>query len=116
MFVIAEALPLSVGVAQQAWDLVSRLSLPGVLHTWARAGSHRFPGDPSYAFALFHDPGRAGKTSPLAVPPPPPPGSKDRRPQHKVNLEANAGLQHPLSTLQERRRRRPSKTRFRLAG
>ena len=44
--------------------LVSRRSLPGMLHTWARAGSHRFPGDPSYAFALLQDPGRAGKISP----------------------------------------------------
>ena len=33
-------------------------------HPWARAGSHRFPGDPSHAFALFQDPGRAGKISP----------------------------------------------------
>ena len=32
------------------------------------------------------------------------------------NFEANTRLQHPLSTLQERRRRRPCKTRFRLAG
>jgi hypothetical protein len=31
-------------------------------------------------------------------------------------IEANAGLQHPLSTLQEQRCRCPSKTRFRLAG
>jgi hypothetical protein len=44
--------------------LISRRSLPGMLHTWARAGSHRFPGDPSYAFALLQDPGRAGKISP----------------------------------------------------
>jgi len=44
--------------------LVSRRSLPGMLHTWARAGSHRFPGDPSYAFALLQDPGRADKISP----------------------------------------------------
>ena len=35
-----------------------------MLHTWTRAGSHRFPGDPSYAFALLQDPGRAGKISP----------------------------------------------------
>ena len=33
-------------------------------HPWARAGSHRFPGDPSHAFALLQDPGRAGKISP----------------------------------------------------
>ena len=44
--------------------MTSRRSLPGMLHTWARAGSHRFPGEPSYAFALLQDPGRAGKISP----------------------------------------------------
>ena len=44
--------------------MISRRSLPGMLHTWARTGSHRFPGEPSYAFALLQDPGRAGKISP----------------------------------------------------
>src|ERR1700694_3589576 len=44
--------------------LISRRSLPGMSHPWARAGSHRFPGDPSYTFALLQDPGRAGKISP----------------------------------------------------
>ena len=96
--------------------LVSRHSMPGMLHPWARAGSRRFPGDPSYAFALLQDPGRAGKTSPLAVVPTPPPGKPNRRPQRVHNLEANTGLQLPLSTLRERRRRLPRKTRFRLAG
>jgi len=44
--------------------LISRRSLPGMLRMWTRTGSHRFPGDPSYAFALLQDPGRAGKISP----------------------------------------------------
>jgi len=44
--------------------LISRRSLPGMSHPWACAGSHRFPGDPSYAFALLQDPGRADKISP----------------------------------------------------
>src|SRR5438552_5576094 len=96
--------------------LISRRSLPGVLHPWARAGSRRFPGDPSYASALLQDPGRADKTSPLAVLPTPPPAYPNRRPQRVHNLEANTGLQHPLSTLHERRRRLPCKARFRLAG
>ena len=96
--------------------LVSRRSVPGMPHPWARAGSHRFPGDPSYAFALLQDPGRADKTSPLAVLPTPPPANPNRRPQRVHNLEANTGLQHPLSTLHERRCRLPCKTRFRLAG
>src|SRR5207248_950686 len=96
--------------------LVSRRSMPGMLHPWARAGSRRFPGDPSYASALLQDPGRADKISPVAVLPTPPPAYPNRRPQRVHNLEANTGLQHPLSTLHERRRRLPCKTRFRLAG
>jgi len=52
----------------------------------------------------------------LAVLPTPPPGYPRRRPQLVHNIEANTGLQHPLSTLHERRCRRPCKTRFRLAG
>ena len=96
--------------------LVSRHPRSGVLHPWARAGSLRFPGDPSYAFALFQDPGRAGRTSPMTVLSAPPPVYPNRRPQRVHNLEADAGLQHPLSTLHERRCRRPCKTRFRLAG
>jgi len=96
--------------------LFSRRSLPGRLYPWARAGSRRFPSDPSQAFALLQDPGRAGKTSPLAVVPTPPPAQPNRRPQRVHNLEANTGLQLPLSTLHERRRRPPCKTRFRLAG
>ena len=44
--------------------MISRRSLSGMLHMWTRTGSHRFPGDPSYAFALLQDPGRAGKISP----------------------------------------------------
>jgi hypothetical protein len=96
--------------------LVSRRSMPGVLHSWARAGAHRFPGNPSQASALLQDPGRANKTSPLAVLLTPPPAYPNRRPQHVHNLEANTGLQRPLSTLHERRCRLPCKTRFRLAG
>ena len=96
--------------------MFSRRSVPGRLHPWARAGSHRFPGDPSQAFALLQDPGRAGKTSPLAVVPTPPPAKPNRRPQRVHNLEANTGLQLPLSTLRERRHRLPRKIRFRLAG
>jgi len=54
------------------------------------------------ASALLQDPGRAGKTSPMAVLPTPPPAYPNRRPQRVHNLEANTGLQHPLSTLHER--------------
>lgn len=119
--------PSSVRVRQGAPDelgggssgpehLFSRRSVPGTLHPWARAGSHRFPDDPSQAFALLQDPGRADTPSPLAVVPMPPPARPDRRPQRVNNLEANTGLQLPLSTLHERRYRLPCKTRFRLVG
>jgi hypothetical protein len=95
---IAEALLTGLEEARQAWNnLVSRRSVPGMSHPWARAGSHRFPGDPSYASALLQDPGRADKTSPFAVLPTPPPAYPNRRPQLEHNLEANTGLQHPLS-------------------
>jgi hypothetical protein len=67
VFVLAEALP--------AWRRT--IAGPGVFgqpvspspasRTWARTGSLRFPGSPSYAFALFQDPGRTSRTSPLAV-------------------------------------------------
>src|SRR6516162_1662565 len=96
--------------------LFSRRSVPGMLHPWARAGSRRFPGDPSQAFALLQDPGRADTTSPLAVVPTPPPDKPNRRPQRVHNREANTGLQLPLSTLHERRHRLPCKTCLRLAG
>ena len=88
-----------------------RLSCP-----WAQAGSLRFPGHPSYAFALFQDPGRAERTSSVTVLAVLPPGYPRRRPPHAHNLEADTWLQHPLSTLHERRCRRLCKTRFRLAG
>ena len=58
--------------------LISRRSLPGILHMWTRAGSRRFPGDPSYAFALLQDPGRAGKISPWLRRKPIRPGTLDQ--------------------------------------
>jgi hypothetical protein len=64
---------------------ILRLSRP-----WTRAGSHRFPGDPSRAFALILDPGRAGETSPMAVPSMLPPIFRHRRPQRSQNIEADS--------------------------
>ncbi len=58
---------------------------------WTRAGSHRFPGDPSHAFALILDPGRAAETSPLAVSSMLPPAWQNQRPQRgKKNIEADS--------------------------
>jgi hypothetical protein len=71
---------------------VSRHTHSGVLRSWTRAGDHRFPGDPSYAFALLRDPGRAGRTSPLVVLPMPPPASKHRRPQRKIISRLTQGF------------------------
>ena len=62
------------------------------LRSWTHAGDHRFPGDPSYAFALLHDPGRAGRTSPLVVLPTPPPASDHRRPQQKIISRLTQGF------------------------
>src|SRR5580698_3298845 len=45
-----------------------------------------------------------------------PPVPTRRRLQRAHDFEANTRLRYPLSTLQERRRRHPCKTRFRLAG
>ena len=116
VFVFAKALPTGTEDARRAWGIGQPAPRFRLLHPWARAGSLRFPGDPSYAYALFQDPGRADRTSPMAVLTMPPPVYPDRRPQRVHNLGADAGLQHPLSTLHERRHRRPCKTRFRLAG
>src|SRR6202047_2357260 len=52
------------GISSGPEHLISRRSNTRHAHPWARAGSHRFPGDPSHAFALLQDPGRAGKISP----------------------------------------------------
>src|SRR5271167_15955 len=65
VFVFAVALLTSPEEARQARNIWSAgVPIPGMAHPWARAGSHRFPGDPSHASALLLDPGRAGKISP----------------------------------------------------
>ena len=72
---VRQGAPDEIGGSSSGLEhLFSRRSVPGRLHPWARAGSRRFPGDPSQAFALLQDPGRADTTSPLAVVPTPPPG------------------------------------------
>jgi hypothetical protein len=73
--------------------LVSRLfRAPGISHSWARAGSRRFPGDPSYAFALLQDPGRAVKASPIAALATPPPVNPNRRPQQHIISRLTQGF------------------------
>src|SRR3954451_24984956 len=86
--------------------LFSRRSLPGVLRSWARAGSHSpaprpRPSRQGLAFSCL------ANTAP---------GHPTPKASAGTHLEANTGLQHPLSTLHEWRHRLPCKTRFRLAG
>ena len=70
---------------------------------WTRAGSHRFPGDPSHASALLPDPGRADEASPMAASPTPPPVFQHRRPQRLPRFRGSlTRLQHPPSTLHVR--------------
>jgi hypothetical protein len=54
-------------IAADPKHLGAQIGFFAVLHTWGQAGALRFPGDPSRAFALLLDPGRADKTSPLTV-------------------------------------------------
>ena len=68
------------------------MPLSGVLHPWARAGHHRFPGNPSYALALLQDPGRADKTSPLTASSILPPGTEHRRPQRIIISRLTQGF------------------------
>jgi len=80
-FVLAEALPTGLEEAVGPGTIYGPAFLVPASRPWTRAGSHRFPGDPSHAFALLQDPGRAEETSPLAVSSMLPPGSTNRRPQ-----------------------------------
>jgi transposase IS66 family protein len=106
-----------VEVASRAWDDCSAgVPCSGLLRSWTRVGSLRFPGDPFHAFALLQDPGRADRTSPLAVLSMLPPVPTNRRPQRAHDLEAATGLQHPPPTLHEQRCRHPCKADFRPTG
>jgi hypothetical protein len=91
-FVLAEALPVSVEVAQQAWAFVQPACPFPACTPWARAGHHRFPGNPSHALALLQDPGRADKTSPLTVSSILPPGTENRRPQRVIISRLTQGF------------------------
>ena len=82
----------------------------------ARAGSPRFPGDPSRDFAPVYDPGRP--VAPRLL-------RRFRCCPHTINNEGVIAfpisrlpppLHHLLSTLHDGRYRTPCKTRFRLAG
>jgi hypothetical protein len=79
-------------------------------------GSHRLPGDPSRASALLSDPGRIGRPGHHGLPDAAPAIGTTKASATTTSRGSITRLQHTLSTLHDRRRRRPCKTRFRLAG
>ena len=84
---------------------------------WTRAGSLRFPGDPSCASAPVQDPGRTDDPMAMGgVVDAAPARMTAKAPSKRNDFEADARLQHLLPTLHERRCRHPCKARFRLAG
>jgi len=89
------------GSTRQARDIVQPASLFPAFRAWARAGSHKFPGDPSYAFALLYDPGRVDEISPLRFYRYCPRAIRSRGPRRVQHIGATTGPQHPLSTLHE---------------
>ena len=80
LFRARRSAPEAAKVRPRAWDFVQPVVPVPALHLWTHGGTLRFPGDPSHAFALFQDPGRAGRTSPLAVVPILSPAFPHRRP------------------------------------
>ena len=116
MFVLASGAPDGAEVRRRAWGLWSAGFPAPASRRWARTGPLRFPGSPSHTFALFPDPGRIDRTSPLAVRSMLPPGPTSRGLQRVHDIVANPGLQYLLPTLHEQRCRHPCKARFRLAG
>src|SRR5215471_11407644 len=115
-FVLATALPARQGPHPGLGSLVRRVApLRPFAHGRARDLTGSLATHPK-PLPCSKTPGRADAPSPVAVVPILPSGHPSRRPQLVHNLEADTGLQLALSTLHERRHRRPCKTRFRLAG
>jgi hypothetical protein len=96
--------------------LVSRRSLPGRFFTVDASGISQVSWRSFLCLCPAPRPRPSRQDLALAILSMLPSGHPGRRPQRVHNLEANTGPQHPLSTLHERRRRHPCKTRFRLAG
>ncbi len=95
--------------------LVSRP--PICRHSLSRtqAGSHRFPGDPSHAFAPVQDPGRTDDPHPDGVVDAAPAQPTAKAPAMIISRLLTR-LRHLLPTLHDGRRRTPCKVRFRLVG
>ena len=95
--------------------LVSRPPICRHTVTWTRAGSHRFPGDPSHAFAPVQDPGRTDDPHPDGVVDAVPAQPTAKAPAIIISRLLTR-LRHLLPTLHDGRRRTPCKARFRLVG
>src|ERR1700733_9416430 len=67
IFVSAKALSGQRRTAAEPGPVVQPASRFRRAYTGTRAGYLRFPGDPSYTFALFADPGRTDPASPLSA-------------------------------------------------
>ena len=97
-------------------QLFSRLPTCRRALAWTRAGSHRFPGDPSRAFAPVQDPGRTDDPSPNDGFVDAAPALPTAKAPAIIISRLLTRLQHLLPTLQERCCHHPCKARFRLAG
>ncbi len=95
--------------------LVSRPPICRHTLTRTQAGSHRFPGDPSHAFAPVQDPGRTDDPHPDGVVDAAPAQPTAKAPAIEISRLLTR-LQHLLPTLHDGRRRTPCKARFRLVG
>ncbi len=95
--------------------LVSRPPICRHALTRTQAGSHRFPGDPSHAFAPVQDPGRTDDPHPDGVVDAAPAQPTAKAPAIIISRLLTR-LQHLLPTLHDGRRRTPCKARFRLVG
>src|SRR5271166_1181020 len=88
--------------------------LPAHSHADA-GGTHRFPGDPSHAFAPVQDPGRTDDPHPDGVVDAAPAQPTAKAPAIIISRLLTR-LRHLLPTLHDGRRRTPCKARFRLVG
>jgi hypothetical protein len=95
--------------------LVSRPPICRHTLTRTQAGSHRFPGGPSHAFAPVQDPGRTDDPHPDGVVDAAPAQPTAKAPAIIISRLLTR-LRHLLPTLHDGRRRTPCKARFRLVG
>ena len=115
LFVLAFALPVAAKLGDRAWSIVPP-ALP------LRLLSHGHKRDLSGSLVTPPVPLPCSQTPAepvilaMAAFPMLPPRPTRRRLRRFHDFEAATGLQYPLSTLHERRCRRPCKTRFRPAG